>query len=124
VNNAILLLEDDEISRHLLLKIIYTTLSSADYNVYIAENGNEALAIIQNHGDNIVLFATDIVHPGMDITKLIQTAKAMNTNMSIALISGSDNIKEDYGELADFVLIKPFMLEDFAKILREKFKRG
>ena len=122
MKNAILLLEDDETARELMLKIIASVLEGIENNVYIAENGNEALNIIKNHGEHLILFSTDIIHPGAGTGVLIKEARNKNPDVKIILTSGSVSVEEEYNDKADFILTKPFTNEAFGKILRSIFK--
>ena len=121
VKNAILLLEDDLTARDLMLKVINSALSDLEQNVYIAENGNDALNLIKSHGENIILFTTDVIHPGIDTLELIKAAKMKNPQIKIMLITGSVTVEEEYGSQADFILTKPFTNETFADLLRLAF---
>ena len=58
---VILVVEDNEINRMMLRKLL-----SPEYNVLEAENGKEALAVLEKHKDDIALILLDIIMPVMD----------------------------------------------------------
>ncbi len=116
-----LLLEDDLTARDLLLRVINSALSGMEHNVYIAENGNEASNIIKHHGEKIVLFTTDVIHPGTDTLELIKEAKNKNSQIKIILLTGSVAVDKEYDSLVDFTLTKPFSNESLSEFIHSIF---
>ena len=57
----ILVVEDNQMNRELLCEIL-----SADYQVLEAENGEEALEVLQEQAEEISLILLDIMMPVMD----------------------------------------------------------
>ena len=57
----ILVVEDNQMNRELLCEIL-----SADYQVLEAENGEEALEVLQEQAEEISLILLDIMMPAMD----------------------------------------------------------
>lgn len=60
-HKVILVVEDNEINRTLLV-----TLLSEEYRVLEAENGQAALDVLKEHGEEIALILLDITMPVMD----------------------------------------------------------
>lgn len=59
--SQILIVDDSELNRSMLADILYK-----EYDVLEAENGREAIAMLQEHEHEISLMLLDIVMPEMD----------------------------------------------------------
>lgn len=57
----VLIVEDNELNRSMLSEIL-----SSEYRVLEAENGQEALDILQQHKDSVSLILLDVMMPVMD----------------------------------------------------------
>lgn len=119
----ILVVEDDSVLRPLLVEL----LNEMDYNVLVAEDGQQALSLLQDLNgkqNNIDLLLTDIGLPGMNGNDLAKTAREMWPNLSILFITGyshgvgklpmDDNIK---------LITKPFSLGVLTKRVEELVTR-
>lgn len=60
-DKTLLIVEDNAINRQLLVEIL-----SAQYKLYEAENGQAALHVLKEHGEEIDLILLDIIMPVMD----------------------------------------------------------
>lgn len=77
-----ILVVDDEKNTRLLLKAV---LEAEHYTVFTAENGREALAVMEeSHIDLVVL---DIMMPGMDGYQFTQVLRENQNNLPILMIS-------------------------------------
>ena len=81
------------------------------YNVYEAENGKEALVIIQNIIPDLII--SDIVMPGIDGLELCRRVKADNNicHIPLILLTGLSTEKEQFESIitgADDFIRKPF----------------
>lgn len=119
----ILVVEDDSVLRPLLVEL----LSEMQFNVLVAEDGQAALALLQElngQQNNIDLLLTDIGLPGINGNDLAQTARKMWPNLSILFITGyahgvgklpaDDNIK---------LITKPFSLGALTRRVEELVTR-
>ena len=104
----ILVVEDNEINRFMLKEIL-----SDSYMVLEAGNGQEALAVLKEYGQDISLILLDIIMPVMDGYTFLSIVKEDDTYSSIPVIvttqsdSESDEVSAlSYGA-ADFVA-KPY----------------
>ncbi len=100
----IIIIEDDEITRNLLKKI----LSENFFNVYLAENGNKAIKIINEYSPDIALL--DLGLPDIDGFKIIQKIREW-TQMPIIVVSGNNTETHKVTALelgADDYITKPF----------------
>lgn len=90
------------------------------YNVFAANNGEDALAVLQRNKDLHLLFS-DIVMPGMSGLELAHAAQAIAPNIKIILATGytADMVerREDYS--ANFTVIsKPYKISEIVQRLQ------
>ncbi len=112
----VLLVEDDPDVR----KIVRMQLTELGYPVLEAENGPEAVSMIENVPD-IALMLSDVVMPGgIDGRELARIAKAARPDMRVVLMSGyAYGGHEDETEEAEFPLLsKPFEPSQLAAVLQ------
>jgi CheY-like chemotaxis protein len=118
-NETVLLVEDEAALRDLSLRMLH----QQGYNVLEAANGDEALRVIQKHGDNnIDLVVTDVVMPQMGGKALADKLKIIRPNIKILFTSGyADNAIVHHGVLESDIdfLQKPFSLEMLVRRVRE-----
>ncbi len=91
------------------------------YEVLAANNGKDALAILERTTDINLLFS-DVAMPGMSGIELAQRAKSLKPNMNILLASGYTTLtlNADISATQDFGFItKPYKVADIMKKLRE-----
>ena len=77
----ILIVEDNDINRTMLCQIL-----DDKYVVLEAANGEEALAILQEHAEEIALILLDIIMPVMDGYTFLTIAKADPSLSAIPVI--------------------------------------
>jgi len=82
MDKKLLLVDDEEGIR----KVLSISLADNGYEVFTAENGEQALAIFQRESPPIVL--TDIKMPGMDGIELLQKIKHQNPDAEVIMITG------------------------------------
>lgn len=115
INMTILLVEDDNEIKDLMETILIDDGAS----VLTADNGGEALNIIQNKKDLINLLITDIIMPNMNGNELYLQAKKIIPDLKVLFTSGYNdvflNLDKDLQKETEF-LQKPFT----AKKLLEK----
>jgi len=83
-NETILLVEDEAQIR----EIIEVALEQAGYTVLSAGNGEEALALSQQHHGALHLIITDVVMPGMNGTNLVEQLLVNRPLTKVLFISG------------------------------------
>lgn len=104
----ILVVEDNFLNRQLLCQILMN-----DYDLLEAENGQEALDILKQYGENISLVLLDIIMPVMDGYTFLSIMKADTSYTSIPVIvttqseGESDEVAALSQGAADFVS-KPY----------------
>lgn len=100
----IMVVEDDRSTARLM----QTVLSYEGYQVHLAENGEEALALLdKQHIDLIVL---DIMMPRMDGYEFTETLRTVDRHMPILMVTAKDLPEDKYkGFLAgtDDYMVKP-----------------
>ncbi|MEX2599366.1 MAG: PAS domain S-box protein [Dehalococcoidia bacterium] len=81
---TVLVVEDREEVRFLMA----TVLRGHGYQVLEAGNGEEALSLMEETGDNVDLIVTDIVMPGMSGPELVTRLKEHFTTLRVVFVSG------------------------------------
>ncbi len=117
----ILVIEDEE---H-VIDLIEEILRMNGYNVSVARTGIEGISKFERGGFDLVM--TDIGMPGMSGWEVAEKIKEKDPNIKIGFITGW-NIKGEVERLKrlgiDFVITKPFKIEDLLSALSPTRKRG
>ena len=115
---TILVAEDDEILRTLLI----TILTEFGYEVLIAEDGEEAVSMFSEHKDAIQLIVFDIIMPKKSGKEAYEEIALIKPGIRALFLSGYTAEKVDelalVGEGLEF-LPKPIMTEEFLKKVKE-----
>ena len=117
-NETILLVEDEPMVRRLAQR----ALAASGYTVLAAENGEEALEVLQRHGQPVDLLITDVVMPGMSGRQLALKIAGMNLSRRTLFVSGyTDDAIVQHGILEPGLafLNKPFAPSALLRKLRE-----
>ena len=108
---ANILIADDDSS---MLNFLKLALQRARHTVTTANNGGEAIEILEHRGD-FDLLLTDIVMPGMDGIELSQNATALHPKLKVMFITGFAAVSLDHEKTPQKnakVLSKPFHLNE------------
>lgn len=113
----ILIAEDEEILRML----IADTLEDGDFEVDEAEDGEEALKLLEKKQFDLVIL--DYMMPGLtglDVIRKIRGEQALNKEVKILMLSAKSQQNEQEEVLkagADYFMVKPFSpLQLFEKV--------
>ncbi|MBG9587464.1 response regulator transcription factor [Cytobacillus firmus] len=119
----ILIAEDEEILRML----IADTLEDGDFEVDEAEDGEEALKLLEKKQFDLVIL--DYMMPGLtglDVIRKIRGEQALNKEVKILMLSAKSQQNEQEEVLnagADYFMVKPFsplqLFEKVGKIVDE-----
>ena len=116
----ILVVDDDEAVRESLRR----SLTFNGYSVVLAENGEQALNIInQQQLDGMIL---DVMMPQIDGLQVCRELRNRGDDMPILMLTARDAISERVAGLdagADDYLPKPFALEELLARLRALLRR-
>lgn len=117
----ILVVDDDKNTRILLRAV----LEAENYTVYTAENGEDALQILdQNHIDLVVL---DIMMPKMDGYEFTETLRQNNNNLPILMVSAKQlpaDKKRGFLAGTDDYMTKPIDEEEMLLRIRALLRRA
>ena len=108
LKRTVLVVEDNDINREMLTAIL-----SSEYRVLEAENGQEALSLLEQYKEGISLIFLDIIMPVMDGYTFLSVMKAnpAYSSIPVIVITQSDEVSDEVAALshgaADFV-IKPY----------------
>ncbi len=119
---TILLVEDNDQVRSL----VFTILQRKGYDVLVAEDGDDALHILDQHKGTLDLMLTDVVMPGMNGKELFSRVIERYKHLKVIYMSGyTANVIAHRGILdegTDFIQ-KPFSTQDLAAKVREVLDR-
>ena len=116
-SKTIMLAEDDEQVRYLARAI----LEKQGYTVLEAENGAEALTILDAHDGTVHLLLTDVVMPGMNGSVLFSKAAEKCPGLKVLYMSGyTENMIAHLGVLDEGIpfIRKPFSSQALAAKIR------
>ena len=117
-SETVLLVEDDEGVRDLTCAF----LERQGYTVLLAENGMEALSLLEEHGGAVALILTDVVMPGISGDELGQRARESYPELKVLYMSGYTNdVINHHGVLDEHVsfIQKPYSIQALAAKVRE-----
>jgi len=121
-SERVLLVDDEEYNRALGAEI----LGSIGYQVLLASNGAEALTIYTEHQDSIDIIVLDMNMPVMDGKDTFLKLKEMNPDVKIIISSGygeHEKIRDLKASGLKDVIIKPYRISEFSKLLRTVLDR-
>ena len=107
----ILVAEDDRS----LLSFLQMALEKAGHQVTTADNGSDALLILQKSSNNFDLLLSDIIMPGIDGIELSQRAVQLCPDLKVMFITGFSavSVGQNAAQLSQAkILSKPFHLND------------
>lgn len=117
----ILVVEDDKNTR-MLLKAV---LEAENYSVFTAENGQDALAVMDaNHVDLVVL---DVMMPKMDGYEFTRTLRQSNNNLPILMVSAKQlpaDKKKGFLVGTDDYMTKPIDEEEMLLRIKALLRRA
>ena len=115
---TILVVEDDELVRGITVR----SLRALGYRILLAEDGEDAMRVVQQHEGDIDLVVTDVAMPRMGGPELAEKLTARNPAVKVLFVSGYSE-----QELSERVILarnrafldKPFTASMLARKLRE-----
>lgn len=117
----ILVIEDEEY----VIDLIEEILKANGHHVSLANSGGEGLSKFEKEDFDIVV--TDLGMPGISGWEVAERIRALNKNIKIGFITGW-NIRGERERLEklgiDFVITKPFKIEDIISAISGERKRG
>lgn len=123
----ILVADDERFVRELLKNV----LESANYKVYMADNGEDMLATLSSDAElkeKVRAVITDLEMPNIQGEELVRKLKSMKSDIRIIVISGSAELaqfeklkNEKYNDIDSFIL-KPFSDEKLLNTLKETIR--
>ena len=90
MRRQVLIVEDNALNREILSEIL-----SSQYRVLQAENGQEALDLLQVHGDDVALILLDVMMPVMDGYTFLNRIRADNVLSRIPVIVTTQSDSEE-----------------------------
>jgi two-component system cell cycle sensor histidine kinase/response regulator CckA len=115
---TILLVEDEDAVRDFAVR----ALTMRGYKVLDACGGEEALELIQDHGEPIDLLITDVVMPGMEGPQLVKAVREIMPELRVIFISGyaEESFRNSPDRPEDCLFLpKPFSLKQLTSKVKE-----
>jgi two-component system cell cycle sensor histidine kinase/response regulator CckA len=118
----ILVVEDDVVVREALVE----SLEMLNYRVLEAASGQEALALLEQHGEEIMLVLSDVVMPGMGGIALLHALRERGLEIKVVMLTGHP-MEREMEELQAQGMIdwlsKPASLRQLAGVLARALDR-
>lgn len=119
-DRTVLVVEDAEAIR----KMVCSMLSQTGYRTLEAEDGAEALRIVQENSDRIHLVLTDMIMPKMTGPELARNLATIRPELRILFMSGySDDPVVRHVERTSLFLPKPFTASALNEKIRQALER-
>ena len=118
-NETILLVEDEELLRH----VVVDMLGQLGYRVLGATNGKEALAVAEEYDGNIDVLVTDVLLPELPGPQLARSLRTVRPNLRVIFVSGGTDV-DDTLAATDPLLHKPFTIKMLSAKLREVLNKN
>ena len=119
---TVLVVDNESIMRALVRR----TLEAEDFQVEEANDGESALALIQQRQDPFDLVLTDLSMPGIDGRQLSETLARYRPSVAVLCMSGNPDAVPHIGP-ADTpvrVMLKPFSADDLYHAVRDAITRS
>ena len=113
-SESVLVVDDEQISRNILVKIV----QREGYEAEEAADGVEALAKLKDRRFDYII--SDIKMPNMDGMQLLKEVKTHHPSVSVLLVTGqvqTINPRDAIAAGADSLILKPFKNVEIARIL-------
>ena len=120
-SETVMVVDDERAVRELAARI----LESLGYHVLIAENGGDALMLMEKHADDISLILTDMVMPRMDGERMVERLRKVRPDFRVLYTSGYA-VESDIGDLANLAtnfIPKPYSRRKLAHAVRHVLDR-
>ena len=108
-NSTVLVVDDDEVLRRYMMRV----LEAEGYRVLLAEDGNEALALLKRYLPRVHLVVTDVLLPRMTGPELAIRVALQSPPPPVLFVSGGHNL----GELPGPILWKPFLATELIAVV-------
>ena len=110
------MVDDDSVVRD----IAETLLKHIGFTVFSATGGDEAITLLQKHGDNIRCLLTDLSMPGMDGWETLAALRKIQPHLPAILSSGYDEnqaMSGDHVEFPQAFFHKPYTMVSLKEVL-------
>lgn len=117
----ILIVEDDKNLR----RLIGTVLKQNGFNVYTANDGEQALEVLENVKADLII--CDIMMPNMDGYELTRSLRHANYNMPILMITAKDTLEDKrkgFVSGTDDYMVKPINIDEMLLRINALLRRS
>lgn len=117
-SETILVVDDEPMVRRLIRRILETS----SYTVLEAQQGDEAIRLLEQHPAPIHLLLTDMVMPGINGQELANRGLALHPSLKVLFMTGylGEAVSRHENEtVVPAILLKPFKPDDLTRKVRE-----
>jgi PAS domain S-box-containing protein len=117
-SETILVVDDEPMVRRLIRRILETS----SYTVLEAQQGDEAIRLLEQHPAPIHLLLTDMVMPGINGQELANRGLALHPSLKVLFMTGylGEAVSRHEKEaVVPAILLKPFKPDDLTRKVRE-----
>ncbi|MDT8391466.1 MAG: ATP-binding protein [Lentisphaeria bacterium] len=122
-NETILIADDDEAVRDIAVK----TLQAAGYQVLVAWDGDEAIRVLEERGNDINLVLLDVVMPGQSGYSVYDSLKKLQPDLPVLFSSGCshEQLLETYGiDIPRSAMVdKPYRADELLQEVRNQLDK-
>jgi CheY-like chemotaxis protein len=118
----VILVVDDEPN---IIDASRRALKKQGYEIMVAADGTEAMALFNKHREKIKLILTDIMMPHMDGLEMIRRIRKLDPHMKIIAASGMVSASDSHQRLEELATLgvkifldKPFPIEQLLEAIR------
>ena len=116
------LVVEDEVN---ILKLMTIRLTKSGFNVFTAENGEQALSVVKKEDVDIII--ADVMMPVMDGFEMIENLRAEGKNIPVILATAKESLEDKkigFNLGADDYMVKPIDHEELVLRIKALLKRA
>jgi DNA-binding response OmpR family regulator len=114
----VMTVEDDQRIR----RLIETVLEAEGYHVVSADNGRDALQLLDEAKPGVILL--DLMMPGLDGWAFLRTIREQGVSTPVVLVSAIRDLPDEARRLRADSLAKPFAVEDLIAKVEEHLRQS
>jgi DNA-binding response OmpR family regulator len=110
----------------MMRQLVRRTLEAEEFHVEVAQDGEEALKLIQSREQPFDLVLTDLSMPGIDGRQLSETLARYRPNVAVLCMSANPDAVPHIGpaDIPVRVMLKPFTSDDLYHAVRDAITRS
>ena len=118
---AVIILDDDTVQVNMFRNVFNSHFPKQTLNLFFINDGDQAVRLISERPGQQTLLVTDIDHPGLNGVKLARLCREKFPEVTVLIqtaFAGDEQISEA-DAYADYVLLKPYRIQELVDIIEE-----